>query len=109
MGNALATGENLGKRGVSLQRCALCGYFLDSTLHLFFTCSFACKIWSKLCSPVSLFSHQMNSTLDLLSLVLVSWSVDDICRCCLILWSIWQAHNKFIFRIPVPSVDKVCM
>lgn len=91
MNNALATGENMGKKGIGFRHYSLCHYLSKSSIHLFFQCPFANQVWMKVCYPTVSLSQQLPSVPLLLARVIDGWSTMEASRFCLIMWGIWQA------------------
>lgn len=101
--NALPVGENLLHRQVcATATCPHCGE-KETTLHLFFHCPFAMKIWDSGLWQSSLNAAGIDSTKEgitkaLKLLCLPPTGVGDGPLAPWIIWSIWTARNQLIFN-----------
>ncbi|XP_074298000.1 uncharacterized protein LOC141628800 [Silene latifolia] len=110
--HALATIENIRKRGVSLpSRCVLCYDAAESNSHLFFECSFSKTLmqqvlnWQGVCRRVLSLKHELYR----LSLNRGK-GVRKRVACCAVaaaVYHIWQERNRRIFEGRCMVVDKV--
>ncbi|XP_074297055.1 uncharacterized protein LOC141627731 [Silene latifolia] len=110
--HALATIENISKRGVSLpSRCVLCYDAAETNSHLFFECSFSKALmqqvlnWQGVCRRVLSIKHELYR----LSLNRGK-GVRKRVACCAIaavVYHIWQERNRRVFEGRCMDVDKV--
>ncbi|CAL9230658.1 unnamed protein product [Arabidopsis halleri] len=102
MRGALPVGENLRYRGINATAaCPFCGEN-ESTLHLFFTCSFAKQVWTLAPFKFPLDPHSLTSfregiekARDLTCLPPTGIGLGPLHPW--ILWKIWLARNQQIF------------
>lgn len=114
MQNALPVGENLKHRKINNSaQCPHCGED-ETILHLFFTCSFARNVWSKV---------PCKTPLDLDSLLCLKSGIEAAKRLlCLppvgigdgplfpwICWTLWNVRNQRIFQDRVIQADETLL
>lgn len=99
--NKCPTDDQLWMRGcLVVSVCSICGKAYESTMHLFFGCSFANRLWNWLSSFLSL--HVDSSSLQSILIICNgNWSsqVKDIIVAAIvnIVWVIWFCRNKLRF------------
>jgi len=72
MHRKIPTDENLNARGCSFpSMCSTCKSYTESSMHLFFECSFAVRLWSWLASIISV---QVSSIGDIWPVMNRNWS-----------------------------------
>jgi len=100
MHKKVPTDENLNSRGCSFpSMCSTCKSFTESSMHLFFECSFALKMWSWLASIINV---QVTSIDDIWPIINRNWSPQCkvVVQACIIniIIVIWFVRNQARFQ-----------
>jgi ribonuclease HI len=106
--NKLLMWEKLQARGwEGPNRCILCKSASESTLHVFFHCSFIRAIWSNLSSALKIISPWSGSSIQD---CFCTWFKDNNIHKMLpvhLCWRVWKARNEAIFQERTPSIKRI--
>ncbi|XP_071718048.1 uncharacterized protein [Rutidosis leptorrhynchoides] len=103
--NRLPDKKNLKDRNVNCTNfsCSDCGYVLEDSAHIFFTCPTAVQVWNFITSWTGILMPRWYNGLELRNW-LASASPNPKsslilhCICLAALWSIWRFRNDVVFN-----------
>ncbi|GKD60969.1 RNA-directed DNA polymerase, eukaryota [Tanacetum coccineum] len=100
----LPTRANISLRGIDIPNimCPICNSSMESTNHLFFSCTLAKDLLKKvtlMCEPRYVDIHSYGDWLDWLKSLKLQNRVKDLFEavCYVLWWSIWKYRNQAIF------------
>ncbi|KAJ8452108.1 hypothetical protein Cgig2_016689 [Carnegiea gigantea] len=96
---ALPTRENTAKRihGFNMS-CTICGHYIESDVHILLQCPLTVQVWEGSSTAKCLWSDPIRSTRDCVERATKILDVDELGNFVAIIWEIWNARNRFIFK-----------
>ncbi|KAJ8421888.1 hypothetical protein Cgig2_009607 [Carnegiea gigantea] len=78
--------------------CTICGHYIEPDVHILMQCPLAVQVWEGSSTAKCLWSNPVSSKRDCIERVTKILNVDELANFVAIIWEIWNARNRFIFK-----------